>query len=318
MEIRPHTADGLPPVRIRGAALLGLFTILLFFGGFAGWAATAPLGGAAIAPGAMNVDTNRKTVQHLEGGIVREILVREGDRVVAGQPLIVLDDTAPKARIRRLDSQISSARRQMKLIDEEIEAVSGLLRKGLARRPRLLALQRRHAELVGDLEDYYAQMRTAKDVANRTEVRAPVGGLVVALQVHSEGGVIKGGEPLLYVVPGKERLIVEARVDPIDVDVVHIGLRADVRLTPYNMRDMPPVPGTVQSLSADSFTDEHSGLTYYLARIDLDQGFLETLDDVEPTPGMPVEVMIYTGDRTALEYFLEPITRSFHRAFRES
>lgn len=196
--------------------------------------------------------------------------------------------------------------------------MSGLLEKGLARKPRLLALQRRHAELVGDLEDYYAQMRTAKDVANRTEVRAPVGGIVVALQVHSAGGVIKGGEPLLYVVPGNEMLIVEARVDPIDVDVVRAGLQAGVRLTPYNMRNMPPVPGTVQSLSADSFTDERSGQTYYLARIGLDQEFLASLDNVELAPGMPVEVMIYTGDRTALEYFLEPITRSFRRAFRES
>ena len=308
----------LPPIGVRGAALFGFFTVLAFFGGLAGWAATAPLGGAAIAPGIVNVESNRKTVQHLEGGIVRDILVQEGDAVSAGQLLVLLDDTASQAQILRLESQIASARRQIALIKEEIASVSELLDKGLARKPRLLALQRRRAELTGDIDDYGAQLRAAQDVVQRAEVKAPVSGIVVGLQVHSQGGVIKAGEPLLYIVPGRERLVVEARIDPVDRDVVRAGLDAHIQLTSYNLRNTPPVPGTVQTISADSFTDERTGAIYFLARLELDQEFLGQLEGVDPAPGMPVEVFIFTGDRTALDYFLEPLTRSFRRAFRES
>lgn len=314
----PHGAKRLPPIGVRGAALLGLFTVLAFFGGLTGWAATAPLGGAAIAPGIVNVETNRKTVQHLEGGIVREILAYEGEAVSAGQLLIRLDDTASQAQILRLESQINSARRQIALIMEEIASVSELLEKGLARKPRLLVLQRRQAELTGDIDDYDAQLRAARDVVRRAAVKAPVAGIVVGLQVHSQGGVIKAGEPLLYIVPGRERLVVEARVDPVDRDVVRAGLAAHIQLTPYNLRNTPPVPGTVQTISADSFTDERTGAIYFLARIELDQEFVAQLEGVDPAPGMPVEVFIFTGNRTALDYFLEPLTRSFRRAFRES
>ncbi len=308
----------LPPVGARGAALFGLFTVLAFFGGLAGWAATAPLGGAAIAPGIINVESNRKTVQHLEGGIVRDILVQEGERISSGQPLILLDDTASRSQILRLESQLNSARRQIALIREEIASVEELLDKGLARKPRLLALQRRLAELTGDIDDYAAQLQAARDVVRRAQVKAPVGGIVVGLQVHSQGGVIKAGEPLLYIVPGKERLVVEARVDPVDRDIVRAGLAAHIQLTPYNLRNIPPVPGMVQTISADSFTDERTGAIYFLARIELDQEFVSQLENVDPAPGMPVEVFIFTGNRTVLDYFLEPLIRSFRRAFRES
>ena len=309
---------GWGPMKVRGAVLAGLLTVGLFFGLFAGWAATAPLAGAAIAPGTISIDTKRKTVQHLEGGIISEILVREGQQVEKDQVLIRLDGTRAQARINQLDGRIETARAQMVLIDEEIEAVASLLEKGLARKPRLLALKRRRAELDGDIGQSNAQLRAARDTLARTDMRAPVSGTVVALQVHSIGGVVRNGEPLLYVVPGEERLTVEARADPIDIDVIRAGLNAEVRLVPYNMRSTPPVPGTVLSVSADSLTDEQTGAPYYLVRIELDKEFLATLDDVHPSPGMPVEVMIYTGARTALEYFLEPLTKSFHRAFRES
>ena len=311
-------ADGPQAMGVRGAIVAGFLVLLLFFGGLGGWAATAPLAGAAIASGAVNVDTNRKTVQHLEGGIVGAILVREGQRVAAGDVVLRLDATQPRGRIELLDEQVASAAAQMALIEEEITTVRYLLERGLTPKPRLLALERRQAELVGELGEYRAQLRVAHDVLARTEVRAPVDGTVVALQVHSVGGVIAAGEPLLDVVPGEERLIVEAKVDPVDIDVVQAGLHAEVRLLPFNLRDTPPVPGEVISISADSLKDERTGQTWYLARIVLDDAFLAGLDGVAPSPGMPVEVMIHTGERTPLEYFLEPIVRSFRRAFRES
>lgn len=306
------------PMRVRGPILVGLLTVILFFAGFAGWVGSAPLAGAAIAPGVVSIDTKRKAVQHLEGGIVSEIFVREGDRVDRDQVLLRLDDTRVRARISELNVRVKSVRTRLILISEEIASVSGLLEQGLARKPRLLALKRRRAELKGDIDQSGAQLTSMQDALSRTYVRAPVDGTVVGLQVHSIGGVIQGGETLLHVVPADERLTVEARADPLDIDIIHAGLQAEVRLTPYNMRDTPPIPGRVLSVSADSLIDERTGVPYYLVRIVLDAEFLEHLPDVHPTPGMPAEVMIYTGQRTAFEYIIEPFTRSFHRAFRES
>ncbi len=100
---------------VRGAIIAGSAIIVLFFGVLGVWAAVAPLESAAIAPGSVSVDTNRKTIQHLEGGIVGAILVRDGDVVRRGQVLIRLDVTRPLATRdllngRRLAAQALKAR----------------------------------------------------------------------------------------------------------------------------------------------------------------------------------------------------------------
>ena len=109
-------------------------------------------------------------------------------------------------------------------------------------------------------------------------------------------------------MPSKEHLIVDAHVKPEDIDNVHAGLIAQVRLTAYKRRTTPTVEGWVTQVSADRFIDAKSGLPYYLARIELDPPSLAALDDVKLYPGMPAEVMIQTGERTAFEYIISPIT----------
>ncbi len=305
-----------PP--IRPAIIAGFLLIIMFFGGFWAWASTAPLQSAAVAPGSVNLDTYRKTVQHLEGGIVRDILVREGQEVAKDDVLIRLDDTQASAKIQLLKAQILSEEKQLAFLAEEIGVLETLLEKGLTSRPRILALKRLQAEVEGNRAQHTAELRAAEDIVERSRILAPLTGRVVGLQVHTSGGVVKPGDPLLSIVPTDEPLVVEARVDPNDIDVIHKGLPAQVRLTPLNARMVPPIPGQVVWISADRMGDQQKGEGYYLARIQLTADESELPTDVKLYPGMPAEVMILTGERTVLNYLIAPISRSFRRAFREN
>jgi HlyD family secretion protein len=169
-----------------------------------------------------------------------------------------------------------------------------------------------------ELYDLNERVRAAKDVLARTDIRAPLAGTVVDLQVHTAGGVIAAGAPLLDIVPSDRRLVVEAKVNPRDIDVVRQGLEAQVRFTAFNQRHRAPTQGTLTSVSADLLTDETSGEKYYLARVELVETQAVAIDLDELYPGMQAEVMIVTGARSALDYLIEPLMKSFDRAFRES
>lgn len=304
-------------MQIAKPILVGTAIVALFFGGLVGWAAIAPISSAAIAPGTVSIDNNRKTIQHLEGGIVKEILVRDGDVVEAGQVLIRLDDTQSGAKITLLGGQIEAQDKQLELLREEITSARTLVEKKLAQRSKLSSLMRREAEIEGEQSRTRAQLLAAQDVLTRSKITAPLAGTIVGLQVHSAGGVINRSEALLYIVPSEGALVIEARIDPLDIDIVHAGLPARVRLTAYNQRNTVPIEGSVISVSADSMTDEQTGKPFYLARVELLEDPSDVLPDSALYPGMPAEVMIVTGERTALEYIFQPFARSLQRAFRE-
>ncbi len=424
---------------LRGIFLFGLALLFLFFGGFGTWAALAPLETAAIAPGHVVVGSNVKVVQHLEGGIVGDILVREGSVVRQGDPVVILDETQPRAtlamvtsRVRHalarearliaerdglpdipfpqwltdaaaetpevpeilaaqrrifasrrasvesqtailkqriaqyreeiagLEGEIGAETEQLGLIQQELNDVQFLISKGLERRPRLLALQRQSADIEGsrarnraaiararqaigeaelrildlrtnldreiaqelrdvqaEIADLEQQRRAAEDVLTRTVIRAPASGKVVNLKIFTAGGVIAPREPLMEIVPQDDQLIVEARVNPTDIDVVRAGLRAEVRLTAYTTRATPNLKGVIEHVSADRLVDERTGVPYFAARVVFAPEEAKQLNDVELYPGMPAEVMIVAGQRTPLSYLVQPLTSSFQRALRE-
>jgi HlyD family secretion protein len=438
-------SDVLPPppptpfqrIRWLTAAAFGL--VAVFIGGFGIWSTTAPLESAAIAIGSVEAETSRKTVQHLEGGIVAKILVKDGDAVTTGQPLIQLDDTRARASAQALQGQlreaqarearllaerdghdtilfplplrlaaekdsslaetltgqqriftsrrqlyqsqlavlvqrqqqisrqmlglryqVSAAEKRAEIIKREMESIAPLVARGVIAQPRKLALEREQAEIdgrrgqaqeemaraeqgVGEANAQILKLRSdreaeiaqslrevqalifqlserseaAKDVLARTQVRAPEDGVVTDLRVRTPGGVVAEGQPLLDLVPKHDRLIVTAQVRPDDIDVVHPGLPAQVRLMPYKHRRVPPVEGTLTYVSADRLTDKTTERTYYTARIRLDENSLSSLPGVEVMAGMPVEVLIKTGKFTAAGYMLRPMMDSFNRAFRE-
>jgi multidrug efflux pump subunit AcrA (membrane-fusion protein) len=309
------TAPEFPPVL--WPVVSGLLIVLSMIAGIIAWSAIAPLQSAAIAPGSVNLDSYRKTVQHYEGGLVKDILIREGQSVAEGDILILLDETRASANVDVLQAQLASEEKQLSFINEEIVSVEVLLAKGLAQKTRILELYRRKAQLDGDRSQHRAQLRAAKDVIARSVIRAPIAGTVVGLQVHTSGGVVKAGDPLLFIVPSDEPLVIEARVNPNDIDIVHKGQAAQVRLTPFNARLAPLVSATVEWISADALNDQKTSSSFYLARIKFEVSPQELPGNMQLYPGMPAEVMFLTGERTFMEYLAAPVVRSFYRAFRE-
>jgi HlyD family type I secretion membrane fusion protein len=179
-------------------------------------------------------------------------------------------------------------------------------------------------EAVAELKNVQAQLfdleeqeRSSRDILNRTEIAAPTGGIVVNMAVHTTGAVIASGEPLLEIVPVDRKLIVQAEVNPSDIDVVHIGAKARISFPAFSQREVSPAEGSVINVSADSLVNERTGESFYQAQVQIDDLASANLKMEQLRPGMQADVMISTGERTALEYFLKPIIASFRKAMTE-
>jgi HlyD family type I secretion membrane fusion protein len=427
---------GVPPVSryIR----IGVGICVFGLGSFTLWAALAPLSSAAMAPGIVKASSHVKTVQHYDGGIISEILVRDGDHVTENQLLMRLQGTEfnadydaldqrmidletqearliaqrdrsatitlpkriaarsadPKvvaalsgqqrifadhaatlakqidvwrSRIEQYNSQIAATEqqnqtltRQIELMEVELKDAASLLAKGYERKSRVLEIERGVAGLKGDLAGNVGRIAAlkeqigeaelqiegamsthAKEVSEelrnvqsqraeieealrkaaskvaRSEIRAPQDGTVLNLRVFAAGQVVAPGGALLDIVPSKDELVVEARVQPLDIDVVHRGLKASVRFVAFKQRTTPTLDGQVTRVSADAFTDEKSGQSFYTATVRVDESELKRLPQVKLYSGMPTEVAIITGSRTMLDYLIQPLTDSFAHALNE-
>ncbi|MBY0429754.1 MAG: HlyD family type I secretion periplasmic adaptor subunit, partial [Rhodospirillales bacterium] len=217
-------------------------------------------------------------------------------------------EAALRGAIGETEGQIAQAQQQIG------ETRLRILDLGNARRDSAAQELR---EVQTRLADVESRGDAARDVLDRREVTAPVTGTVVNLKVFTAGGVVAPGAVLMEIVPADDRLVIEARVKPTDIDVVHAGLGAQVRLSAYKQRTTPVLDGQVTRVSADRLVDERTAQDYYTARIEVDRAELARLPEVHLSAGMPVEVMVITGERTLLNYLLRPLKDSFARAFRE-
>ena len=463
------------PFAARRALLLGFLTLLVLGGGLFGWGIFATLAGAVIAAGQVEVETRDQVVEHIDGGTVGEILVRDGDRVQAGDVLIRLDDKLLRseeamleaeyaelvARRNRLEAEFRDAdviawnaelaaladgdatvramldgqgrlfearrssragqaaqlrerigqmgeqiaglqaqqeatQRQVGFIAQELDAQRSLSDRGLTDLPELLRLERAAAQLDGQAGDLAARMAEARgriaeieiqilqidsrrieeaeaqarevqarenqvrerllgvrERLGRLEVRAPVAGEVVGMQVFALREVVRPGEPILRLVPQEARLVVLARLQPIYVDQVYPGQAAVLRFSAFPSRTTPRFEGRIARISADAVPDERSGLSWYELEVRIG-GALEAesgtgaaawleiaakwlrsrlpwfaepavgapagavqAQDLALTPGMPVEVHVRTGERSPLSYLAKPLTDYFSRSMRE-
>ena len=157
----------------------------------------------------------------------------------------------------------------------------------------------------------------AEDQLMRIEIRAPQDGVVHQLTIHTVGGVISQGEPIMLIVPDHDRLLVEARIPPSEIDQVHLGAKATLRFTSFNQRTTPTIDGEVIRVSADISQDAKSGLSYYTVRIGFTETELRRLGEVKLVSGMPVEAFIQTDERTVISYLVKPVNDQMARAFRE-
>ncbi len=416
---------------------IGVIVLICTFGILGGWGYFAPLDSSALAPGTVSVKSFRKTIQHLDGGIVGELLVKDGDVVQEGDVLIILDDTEVKAqleilrgeyislsarvarltaerdqksrisypdylqdnndshmvdakqveeqiflakknahegemavlkqRISQLSSRITgltgqraSKQRLMASYSDEIHDLRELLAEGFADKQRLREMERAYeaadgeiaslvSEIASDevqigetklqilqvekqfqkevaaelgeaqakLYDVTQRLTATRDKVVRTEIKSPSAGRVLGLTLHNTGSVVSPGKPILDIVPQQEELVITAHVSPMDIDRVKEGLVAQVRFSAFKQALTPKMEGKVVNLSADKLTDERTGTSYYQAEIELTPESYQKMDGIELLPGMPAEVLINTGQRTVVEYLLQPITNALSRAFIE-
>jgi HlyD family secretion protein len=172
-------------------------------------------------------------------------------------------------------------------------------------------------EIQGKEAELLERRTAAEDQLRRVEIRATASGVVHQLAVHTVGGVINQGEPVMLIVPEDEPLVVEAKVSPQDISNVHKDVTAYVRFTSLNQRTTPELEGKVSRIAPDQIKDPQSGLTYFVARVALSDRELKGLGAAKLVPGMPVEVHIRTEPRSPLSYLLRPLTDQFARAMKE-
>ena len=152
----------------------------------------------------------------------------------------------------------------------------------------------------------------------RLDIRAPVSGIVLGLQVTTPRAVLKPADPVLYLIPQDRPLVIAAQVPPIHIDQLHTGQPVRLVFSAFSSRTTPELAGHVTVISADALSDPRTQASYYRAEIVLDEGEIGKLADKALVPGMPVEAFIKTADRSPLAYLLKPFTDYFTRAFRET
>ena len=301
------------PQYLRGAAIL----IFLLIGGLGGWAAIATINGAVVAPASVAAQTKTNVVQHLDGGVVAELRVKEGDVVTAGQLLVRLDRTEVDDELRGLQAELSAKTRQEELFNRELATLLDLSERGLVPRTRVVAVERDLAGVSGDIGRFKAQEARATERLKRLEIRAPLGGRILNLALHTVGGVISPGKELMQIVPTGDALVLEAKLSPKDIDQVRPSQPVVIRLSGLNQRTTPQLTGTVLVVSPDLLHDEARNAQYYTARIAFNEGEFDRLHGVQLIPGMPADVMIQTEARSALSYLVKPLLDQIARTFRE-
>jgi HlyD family secretion protein len=172
-------------------------------------------------------------------------------------------------------------------------------------------------QIQGELAGLAERRAAAEDQLRRVDITAPATGYVHQLAVHSLGGVVGAGEPAMLIVPSTDRLQVEARVAPQDVDQVHVGQEARLRLHAFNQRTTPELAATVRRVAADISKDPQTGAPYYTVRLTVSGEEAEKVGSARLIAGMQADVFIKTADRTPLDYLLQPAKDQLAKAFRE-
>ncbi len=429
-----QTRGSLRTHMLTSAAVFGLLV-----GGIGTWAVMTEIHGAVIAPGQLVVESDVKKVQHPTGGVIGEILVREGHAVKAGQVLVRLDETQTRANLdivrrsieefdaraarlvaeqegadaiaypaylvtqrgadavidhlMRMEDRLFASRRRSRdgqkaqlteritqirqeiqglteqraakdeeiaLIGSELAGVQGLYEKNLVPLQRVTALQRDKARLAGERGQLGASMASAtgkiaeislqilqidddmrsengkeladirgrlsearekrvaaEDQLKRVDLRAPQDGIVHQMTVHTVGGLVTPNEPAMLIVPNQDRLALDVRIQPHDIDHVRAGQPVVMKFSAFNQKTTPEITGHISRVSADVTADPKTGTNFYTARIGIDEETRGKLGNVTLQPGMPVESFVQTGPRTVISYLTKPIADQISKTWKD-
>jgi HlyD family secretion protein len=205
------------------------------------------------------------------------------------------------AQKAQTEGKISEIRVQLLQLDIDMQTETG---------KELRELQAKTSELI-------ERKVAAEDQLKRVDIRSPIDGYIHQLNVHTVGGVISPAEPAMLIVPYNEELQIEARVMPTDIDQLHIGQKAVVKVQAGNQRVTPEIAGTISRIAADVTREQQTGMVYYLVRLSLPAAEVGKLGDLKIMSGMQAESYIQTSERTPFEYMMKPLKDQFNRAFRE-
>lgn len=417
---------------------LGWWIVLAGFGGFVLWASFAPLDKGVPVFGTVTVSSHLQAVQHQTGGIVDNILVKEGDHVKTGQVLVRMNDVQIKAQaeitrtqlyaarvvearllaerdgaheiyfpeellalrsdlrvenniliqnqlftarkmalqheiaaldesiaglklqLRGLESSKSSKDRQSKILQEQLENLRELAADGFVPRNRVLDTERTYTQIQGEIfsdtgnigriqrqiaeleqrrihrqQEYQKEVRQQLSDIQREadalgsrlsgqdfelaniEVKAPVDGIVVGMNVFTQGGVIGPGFKLMSIVPSDDMLVITGQVPVHLIDKVHVDLPVDLIFSALNQKKTPNIPGIVTQVSADRLIDERSGFPHYNIKAKVTPEGMKQLADQQIRAGMPVDIFIKTGERSLMSYIFKPILDRVHSSLSE-
>jgi len=221
-------------------------------------------------------------------------LEREATRLEGERGQLIASIAQAKGKIAELELQILQ-------IDQELSS----------------EVAKEMRDIDAKIGEFVERKVTAEDQLKRIDIRSPQDGTVFQSNVHTVGGVITAGDAIMLIVPNADKLTVEARVNPQDIDQLQIGQKAMLRFTTFNQRTTPEIYGTVNRISADITTDQRTGMSYYTVRIGMSPEEIARLGEVKLVPGMPVETFVQTGERTVMSYLIKPLYDQFTRAFRE-
>ncbi|MFM7446256.1 MAG: HlyD family type I secretion periplasmic adaptor subunit [Tabrizicola sp.] len=246
--------------------------------------------------------------------IEKELAARQGllDKGLA-QAGTVLALERERARLQGLLGALAAdlAQTRGQVTETQIE-IAGLETR---RREEAAAELREIGSVVLELAE---RRRALADRIDRLDIRAPVAGIVLGLQVTTPRAVLRPADPVLYIIPQGGLLVISAQIPPIHIDEVTVGQPADLVFPAFSARDTPHLRGRVTLVSEDALRDNRTGAPYFTVRLQLEAGEAARLGDRALLPGMPVEVFLQTGARTPLAYLIKPFTDYFDHAFRES
>ncbi|WP_019905110.1 HlyD family type I secretion periplasmic adaptor subunit [Methylobacterium sp. 77] len=221
-------------------------------------------------------------------------LERDGARLQGERGQIIASTASAKGKITETELQILQ-------VDQDMRSETG----------------KELADIRGRWSEYDEKRIAAEDQLKRIDMRAPQSGTVHQMTVHTIGGLVDPREPAMLIVPDADKLTVEVKIQPQDIDNVRVGQRAVLRFPAFNQRTTPEIDGEVNRLSADVTQDAKTGVSYYTARIRLSEEQIGRLGKVQLVPGMPVESFMQLGDRSVLSYLIKPLSDQISKAWRE-
>ena len=270
---------------------------------------------AQIASQITGITAQQTALETQQGLIARELADQQSllDRGLAeaGRVLALQREEASlQGRVGELTAQAAQAAERMTEIEIQVLGLASARREEAI--SRLRDLQFNQLELAERRQTLLRQL-------DRLDIRAPVAGVVYAMQVFAPRSVIRPADPLLFLIPQDRPLIIATQVQTTDIDQVFVGQDVTLRFSAFDQRRTPELAGRVTLLSADAFADDVTGQSYYRAQVQVNAGEMQRLPaDLTLMPGMPVEAFIRTGDRSPMDYLIKPLADYFTRALRDT